>query len=170
MKLKLALTVGGYMLNCSKCSSNLPKARHELGYTICVKCSVEEKKVGHVIYPHKTGAFVQVVSKSTQENLNKLDRRGYRTSGAFRNYKDIIVDVKNKDLDKGAKSSGYRSSHINNNFIKFNKALQMVKSYYHEWGYERALDYLRELNSGGKIPLTDRCKLQDVVNDMYLSS
>ena len=30
---------------------------------------VEEKKVGHVIYPHKTGAFVQVVSKSTQENL-----------------------------------------------------------------------------------------------------
>ena len=82
------------MLNCSKCSSNLPKARHELGYTICVKCSVEEKKVGHVIYPHKTGAFVQVVSKSTQENLNKLDRRGYRTSGAFKNYKNIIVDVR----------------------------------------------------------------------------
>ena len=170
MKVKLVRMVGGYMHKCSMCSSNLPKARYDMGYTICTKCSIEEKKVGHVIYPHKTGAFVQVVSKSTQENLNKLDRRGYRTSGAFKNYKDIVVDTKDKDLDKGAKSSGYRSSHINNNFIKYNKVLQMVKSYYHEWGYNRAVEYLRELNSGGKIPLTDRCKLQDVINNMYLSS
>ena len=139
-----------------------------MGYTICTKCSVEEKKVGHVIYPHKTGAFVQVVSKSTQENLNKLDRRGYRTSGAFKNYKDIVVDTKDKDLDKGAKSSGYRSSSINNNFLRYSKVLQMVKSYYGEWGYSRTLEYLRELNSSGKIPLIHRCQLQDVVNNMYM--
>ena len=73
-------------------------------------------------------------------------------------------------MDKGAKSSGHRSSSINNNFIKYGKVLQMVKSYYNEWGYGRTLEYLRELNSGGKIPLTDRCRLQDVINDMYLSS
>ena len=170
MKVKLVHMVGGYMHKCSMCSSNLPKARYDMGYTICTKCSIEEKKVGHVIYPHKTGAFVQVVSKSTQENLNKLDRRGYRTSGAFKNYKDIVVDTKDKDLDKGAKSSGHRSSSINNNFIKYGKVLQMVKSYYNEWGYGRTLEYLRELNSGGKIPLTYRCKLQDVINNMYLNS
>ena len=62
---------------------------------------------------------------------------------------------------------------VNTNYAlskKYGKVLQMVKSYYNEWGYGRTLEYLRELNSGGKIPLTHRCKLQDVINNMYLNS
>ena len=41
-------------------------------------------------------------------------------------------------------------------------------SYYEEWGYEMTLEYLRQLNSGGDIPLSIRVKLQDIVTDRYL--
>ena len=49
------------MSSCSRCSGKVPKARIDMGYTICINCSTEEKKMGHVIYPHKTGGYVQVV-------------------------------------------------------------------------------------------------------------
>ena len=65
------------VLNCSKCSCSIPTERLSMGYTICINCSTEEKKVGHIIYPHKTGAYIQVMDKDTHKELNKLDRRGY---------------------------------------------------------------------------------------------
>ena len=42
-------------IECSGCGSSMNPERFEMGYTICVKCSTEEKKMGHVIYTHKTG-------------------------------------------------------------------------------------------------------------------
>ena len=45
----------------------------------------------------------------------------------------------------------------------------MVMSYYEEWGYERALQYLRQLNSSGDIPLLTRVKIQDIITDRYLT-
>ena len=35
-----------------------------------MKCSTEEKVSCHTIYPHKTGGYIQVVSKQESENLN----------------------------------------------------------------------------------------------------
>ena len=43
------------MNKCSRCDVELDNARVDMGYTICILCSTEEKKVGHIIYPHKTG-------------------------------------------------------------------------------------------------------------------
>ena len=78
------------VLKCSMCSDEMPSGRLEMGYTICVKCSTEEKVSCHTIYPHKTGAFIQVISKEQSENLNRLDRRGYSGVKKARNYKSII--------------------------------------------------------------------------------
>jgi hypothetical protein len=44
----------------------------------------------------------------------------------------------------------------------------MVNEYYEEWGYERTLQYLRQLNSSGTIPLMTRVKIQDIITDRYL--
>ena len=41
--------------------------------------------------------------------------------------------------------------------------------YYDEWGYERTLQYLRQMNSSGDIPLMTRVKIQDVITDRYLN-
>ena len=73
------------------CSKPFPKARSDMGYTICTSCSTEEKKVGHIIYPHKTGAYIQVVDKETHDNLNRLDRRGYKSRTA-KQYKEFSVE------------------------------------------------------------------------------
>ena len=48
--------------NCVKCDATMPDERVHLGYRECVKCSSVEPYSAHVVYPHKTGAFVQPVS------------------------------------------------------------------------------------------------------------
>ena len=57
--------------NCVKCDATMPDERVHLGYRECVECSSVEPYSAHVVYPHKTGAFVQPVSKETKKNLQQ---------------------------------------------------------------------------------------------------
>ena len=156
-------------MNCSRCNIEVPQARIDMGYTICTDCSTEEKVSCHTIYPHKTGGYIQVVSKEQSENLNRLDRRGYSGMKKAKNYKSIIKK-KSEDLDKTAKVVRHRfSSSDNIVHTPYDTALEMVNKYYEEWGYERTLKYLRQLNSSGDIPLMTRVKIQDVITDRYLT-
>ena len=148
-------------MNCSRCNTDIPKARINMGYTICTDCSTEDKVSCHTIYPHKTGGYIQVVSKEESENLNRLDRRGTSKKTA-RHYKEFKVDevptpkpIRTQDT----------SSIVH---TPYDKAYQQVMSYYDEWGYEPTLKYLRVLNSSGDIPLLTRVKLQDIITDRYL--
>ena len=59
----------------------MPDERVHLGYQECVKCSSVEPYSAHVVYPHKTGAFVQPVSSETKKNLDRLDRRAVKVGG-----------------------------------------------------------------------------------------
>ena len=156
------------MIQCKKCDVNIPKARSEMGYDVCVNCSTEQKKVGHVIYPHKTGAYIQVMDRETRDNLDRLDRRGI-TSKTSRHYKTIIKK-KSEDSDKTAEVRRYRTSSSDNIIhTPYTEALDKVMSYYEEWGYEPTLKYLRQLNSSGDIPLMTRVKIQDIITDRYLT-
>ena len=69
-------------MNCSRCDTKVPQGRVDMGYTICTDCSTEDKVSCHTIYPHKTGGYIQVVTKEQSENLNRLDRRGTSTKTA----------------------------------------------------------------------------------------
>ena len=149
-------------MNCSLCNNGIPQERIDMGYTsICVSCSTEEKKVGHIIYPHKTGAYIQVVDKETHDNLNRLDRRGYKSRTA-KHYKDIKVDT----ISEPKPVKRYKCNKV---YTSYDTALKQVLDYYDEWGYERTLEYLRKLNSSGDIPLMTRVKIQDVITDRYLN-
>ena len=149
-------------MNCSRCNTDIPKARIELGYTICTDCSTEDKVSCHTIYPHKTGGYIQVVSKEESENLNRLDRRGTSKKTA-RHYKEFKVDEvpTPKPIRREDTSSIVHTP--------YDKAYQQVMDYYDEWGYEPTLKYLRVLNSSGDIPLLTRVKLQDIITDRYLA-
>ena len=150
------------MSSCSRCSGKVPKARIDMGYTICVNCSTEEKKMGHVIYPHKTGGYVQVVDSSTYKDLNRIDRRGYKGKGV-RLYKDATLVSNPKKQKNSVNGSVCRIKHLS-----YNDSLQKVMKYYEEWRYDRTIKYLRELNSSGKIPLELRIKLQNLVVERYM--
>jgi hypothetical protein len=146
---------------CSRCDSDVPQARIDMGYTICVKCSTEEKVACHTIYPHKTGGYIQVVSKEQSENLNRLDRRGTSVKTA-KQYKPFVVEEKSEPRK-------IKFRRCRKTYTDYDTALNKVNDYYEEWGYEPTLKYLRKLNSSGEIPLMTRVKIQDIITDRYLS-
>ena len=148
-------------MKCSRCDSVVPQQRIDMGYTICTNCSTEDKVSCHTIYPHKTGGYIQVVSKEESENLNRLDRRGTSKKTA-RHYKEFKVEEvqEPKPIRRQDTSSIVHTP--------YDKAYQQVMDYYDEWGYEPTLKYLRVLNSSGDIPLLTRVKLQDIITDRYL--
>ena len=155
------------MIQCKKCDVNIPKARSEMGYDVCVGCSTEQKKVGHVIYPHKTGAFIQVMDRETRDNLDRLDRRGI-TSKTSRHYK-TIVKKKSKDSDKTAERIKNRISSIDNiKLIPNDQLLKMIMDYYEDRGYHPTIEYLRQLNRDGDIALKQRAEIQDLIVERYL--
>ena len=150
-------------MECKLCSIPIPTDRTDMGYTICTNCSTEEKKVGHIIYPHKTGAYIQVVDRETHNNLNRLDRRGARGRSA-KSYKKILTHTTNDVKPKPINSTTDNIVHI-----PYDIALRQVMDYYDEWGYERTIQYLRRMNCSGDIPLMTRVKIQDVITDRYLN-
>ena len=130
-----------------------------MGYTICINCSTEQKKMGHVIYPHKTGGYVQVVDSETYQDLNRIDRRGYKGKGP-RQYKNFVVKQKPMEERKSSNGGVSRIKHLS-----YDNAFSEVMNYYEDWGYDRTIKYLRELSSSGKIPLRFRVTLQNKVVD-----
>ena len=149
------------MRKCSRCDADVPKARVELGYTICTDCSTEEKVSCHTIYPHKTGGYIQVVSKEQSANLNRLDRRGTSVKTS-KHYKPFVVEEKETP-------KVYTSRRCTKVYTDYETTLDKVSSYYEEWGYEPTLKYLRQLNSSGEIPLMTRIKVQDIITERYLN-
>jgi len=147
-------------MNCSRCNTKVPKGRINMGYTICVKCSTEEKVSCHTIYPHKTGGYIQVVSKEQSERMNRLDRRGSSQKTA-KHYKPFTLDT--IDIPKP-----FRNKKCTKTYTTYDTALKQIIDYYDEWGYEPTLKELRRLNSSGDIPLMTRVKIQDIITDMYL--
>ena len=77
------------MNKCKKCNVQLEDQRAHLGYTECLDCSEVEAYSAHTVYPHKTGGYVQPVSKTTSNNLKRIDRRSV---GTTRKGKGIYVD------------------------------------------------------------------------------
>ena len=147
-------------IQCSMCSNEMPSQRLDMGYTICVNCSTEEKVSCHTIYPHKTGGYIQVVSKEQSNRLNKLDRRGTSMKTAPK-YKPFTIEPKQEPKQ-------YKSRPCTKQYTSYDDALNMVNDYYNEWGYKPTIKYLRKLNSSGTIPLMTRIKIQDIITDRYL--
>ena len=58
-----------------KCNHNIPQARLDLGYKVCVECSTEEKLGCIDTINHKTGNTVQVMPREDADKASKLTKR-----------------------------------------------------------------------------------------------
>ena len=58
-----------------KCNHNIPQARLDLGYKVCVECSTEEKLGCIDTIHHKTGNTIQVMSREDADQASKLTKR-----------------------------------------------------------------------------------------------
>ena len=58
-----------------KCNHNIPQARLDLGYTVCIKCSTEEKLGCIDAIHHKTCNTIQVMPREDADKASKLTKR-----------------------------------------------------------------------------------------------
>jgi RNA polymerase-binding transcription factor DksA len=62
-------------MNCASCHQPIPQERLEAlpGTTRCVKCSDTRKVKGALIFEHKTGGSLQVVSEEQQQRMRAAE-------------------------------------------------------------------------------------------------
>ena len=157
---------------CSECDGPLDEHRYHLGYEQCVKCSDVEKYSGHMVYPHKTGGYVQPVKSDTKDNLKRLDRRSTGSSkpakGIWKdNSWDRWLDNYYKSLNKPKKKKVVWKAPIVN-YISTNDASKMVCDYYIKWGYDRSVEYCNDLYRREKISMVSKSKLISMLTDYQM--
>ena len=150
------------MDKCSLCECDLPEERVHLGYKECLECSDTEKYASHVVYPHKTGGYIQPMSSEQANNMKRLDRR---STGGERKAKGIVADkswdrwLKNYYNPKPKKKKYVPPPAPNFNFLDFNVALDKVMDEFDSHGYYSACEFTQSLYSNDQISLMVKSKL-----------
>lgn len=152
------------------CDSTVDNHRLHLGYTTCLNCSEEERYVSHTVYPHKTGGYVQSVSKSQQNDLKRLDRRSV---GGERAAKGIFADKSwdrwleqyNNPKPKKVKRTPKPSTII---FIPYRQAFQKVIDEFDNGGYSSACELTQSLYSDDRISLIHKSKIMNELASLQM--
>ena len=157
------------MRNCKSCGQFIPNARIHLGYKECTKCSNVEQYSAHVVYPHKTGGYVQPVTKETKESLQGLDRRSVKSGKVGRSTSSWDRWLKqfeeNKNKPKPVRKI-YSAPKVN--YLLTEQASEQVMDVYHKLGYYEAIEKVNELYSEDKISLIQKSKLTNEITDWQM--
>ena len=151
--------------NCVKCDATMPDERVHLGYRECVKCSSVEPYSAHVVYPHKTGAFVQPVSSSVKKYLDRLDRREVKGGGkmsAPTNLKEWTMPEPKPKVEPRPQQKVYY------NQVTFNDSFKQCIDTYKQKGYVVTVNYLKQLYKKNKITLTTKTQLVNVLTSIHM--
>ena len=152
--------------NCIKCDTKMPDERVHLGYRECVECSSVEPYSAHVVYPHKTGAFVQPVSAETKKSLDRLDRRAVKVGGKInapkaREWKDVVPTPTLKPKPKPQQKVYY-------NHTSFSDSFKQTIDTYKRKGYVVTLNYLKQLFKKNKINMQTKNNLVNTLTTIHM--
>ena len=150
--------------NCVKCDATMPDERVHLGYKECVKCSEVEPYSAHIVYPHKTGAYVQPVSQETKNNLDRLDRRAVKVGGKInapkaREWKDVVPQPKPKPKPQPK---------VFYNHQTFSDCFTGCKDTYIKYGYSKTVNHIKKLYKDNKINLMTRTELISFLTSIHV--
>jgi len=158
------------MNECIKCDVKLDNQRAHLGYTECLDCSEVEHYSAHTVYPHKTGGFVQPVSKTTSNHLKSIDRRSTgktrvgKSSGDWdrwlEKYYDNLYNPKPKKTYVEAPSNIVHKT--------FDDVYNKTILHYKDYGYTNTKSYISELYSSDTISMMTKSKLVDEINSLEM--
>ena len=150
---------------CIKCDTTIPDERIHLGYRECVKCSEVEPYSAHVVYPHKTGAFVQPVSSSVKKDLQRLDRRAVKVGGK-------ITAPKAREWKmpepKKQKVSPQPKQKVFTNQVSFSDSFKQTIDTYKQKGYAITLNYLKQLFKRNRITMTTKNQLVNTLTSIHM--
>ena len=151
--------------NCVKCDATMPDERVHLGYQECVECSSVEPYSAHVVYPHKTGAFVQPVSSSVKKDLDRLDRRAVKVGGkmsAPTNLKEWTMPEPKPKVEPRPQQKVYY------NQVSFNDSFKQTIDTYKRKGYVVTLNYLKQLFKKNKINMQTKNNLVNTLTTIHM--
>ena len=158
------------MNECKKCNVKLGNQRAHLGYTECLDCSEVEHYSAHTVYPHKTGGFVQPVSKSTSNHLKSIDRRSTgkvrvgKSSGDWDRWLERYYD----NLYNPKPKKTYVSPPSNIVHETFDVVYNKTILHYKDNGYTNTKSYINELYSSDTISILTKSKLVDEINSLEM--
>ena len=155
-------------MECKKCENIISDQRFHLGYTECLDCSEVEPYSAHTVYPHKTGGYVQPVSKTTSNNLKRMDRRSTgkarvgKSSGDWDKWLDQYYhNLYNPKPEKKPIKDICTITHINEDTL-YNKTML----YYKDNGYQLTVSWLKKLFNEDTISLGSKSKMLDAINSL----
>ena len=149
---------------CKECSIELDSSRVQLGLYTCIECSDTQKYSAHVVYPHKTGAFVQPVSKETKKNLQRLDRRAVKVGGKINAPQAREWKMPEpKPIPKPIKQESVTYNHQN-----FSDCFTGCKDTYIKYGYSKTINHIRRLYRQNKINLMTRTELTNFLASIHV--
>jgi len=151
--------------NCVKCDATMPDERVHLGYRECVKCSSVEPYSAHVVYPHKTGAYVQPVSSSVKKDLDRLDRRAVKVGGkmsAPTNLKEWTMPEPKPKVEPRPQQKVYY------NQVSFNDSFKQCIDTYINKGYWITLSHLKKLFKQNRITMMTKNQLVNTLTTIHM--
>jgi len=142
----------------------MPDERVHLGYRECVSCSEVKPYSAHVVYPHKTGAFVQPVSQETKKNLDRLDRRAVKVGGKMSapNIKEWTMPEPKPKVEPKPQQKVYY------NQVNFNDSFKQCIDTYKQKGYAVTLNYLKQLFKKNRITMMTKNKLVNTLTTIHM--
>ena len=156
------------MNECKECGVELGNQRAHLGYTECLDCSEVEHYSAHTVYPHKTGGFVQPVSKSTSNHLKSIDRRSTgktrvgKSSGDWDRWLERYYhELYNPKPERKVVQEVCTLEHMEYDTL-YNKSVL----YYKDNGYQPTINWLKELYNEDKISLDNKSKVLNEINQL----
>ena len=150
--------------NCSKCDTKIPDERIHLGYRECVSCSEVEPYSAHVVYPHKTGAYVQPVSQDTKKNLDRLDRRAVKVGGKMSAPNVSEWTMPEPKVIKEPKPQ----QKVYYNQVNFNDSFKQCIDTYKQKGYAVTLNYLKQLFKKNRITMMTKNQLVNTLTTIHM--
>ena len=160
------------MNKCKQCDVDLDRQRAHLGYTVCLDRSEVERYSAHTVYPHKPGGYVQPVSKTTSNNLKRIDRRSTGTTRTAKGiyadnswdrwlerYWDEYYNPKPKRVTK--KYKGKPVFHLT-----YPKVESLTLNYYKNNGYDPTRQYIQHLFLKEKISLLMKSQLLNKITTL----
>ena len=141
----------------------MPDERVHLGYRECVECSSVEPYSAHVVYPHKTGAYVQPVSSETKKNLDRLDRRAVKVGGKINAPK-----AREWKMPEPKPQPKPKPQKIIRNQVNFNDSFKQTIDTYKQKGYMVTVNYLKQLYRKRKITLMTKTQLVNTLTTIHM--
>tara|TARA_B100001094_G_scaffold182949_1_gene177350 strand:+ start:24 stop:530 length:507 start_codon:yes stop_codon:yes gene_type:complete len=150
--------------NCVKCDATMPDERIHLGFRECVDCSSVEAYSAHVVYPHKTGAYVQPVSSSIKKDLQRLDRRAVKVGGKIN--APQAREWKMPEPKPKVEPKPQRKVHYNQ--VNFNDSFKQCIDTYKQKGYAVTLNYLKQLFNKNRITMMTKNQLVNTLTTIHM--